>query len=255
VGYLNLAVRFGPKVPFKTMTQKSKIYLLLPFYNPSIDWEKNILNNFKKIEQSHSAYEWQLCIVNDGSTNEIQAALEYLKNHIPGLTIVDYKQNQGKGHALRSGLKQLEADLYILTDVDFPYQSTAISTVLNEFKNDDPAVYLGQRSEAYYKAIPGVRKLISQMLKLMNRLVMRLVTNDTQCGFKAINNQGKAIFLKTKTKGFLYDLEFVKLVSRDKNVKVQLIPVTLKRDIELSSIHPLSLVNEFKDFLRIVFFA
>lgn len=234
------------------MSHTPEIAIVLPFYNPALGWDDLVVKKYNEIAQCLPRHTWQMILINDGSSADLSQPMSRL-SELEYITTIEYKQNRGKGYALRYGLSRTQASIYILTDIDLPYELAALTTVVKDYDaKRGYNVWFGKRNKAYYEAIPGARKYVSYLLKEMNSRLMRLVTNDTQCGFKAMDNLGKDIFLKTKTDGFLYDLEFVKLISRDQSVRYNLLPVVLRGGVQLSSLHPLSLIKELRDFIKIL---
>lgn len=76
-----------------------KICVIVPTYNN----RNTVVQVIERLEPLAS----DIIVVNDGSTDDTQAILtEYAALH--RLTIVSYTQNQGKGHALRSGFRKAE---------------------------------------------------------------------------------------------------------------------------------------------------
>ncbi|MBK7037383.1 MAG: hypothetical protein IPH42_13850 [Bacteroidetes bacterium] len=82
---------------------------------------------------------------------------------------------------------------------------------------------------------------------------MRLKISDTQCGLKGFNKKGKDIFLKTTINRYLFDLEFIFLVSRQKEVSMVPVEIELKENIQFSSMRTGILLSEGFNFLKIFF--
>lgn len=191
-------------------------------------------------------------MVNDGSPKDLEADFHQLTALLPDIKILQYTNNKGKGHALRHGIARVEADYYVITDNDFPYLAESMINVINKMIDDNNDAIIGVRDEDYYKQIPVKRRIISQLLRFTNEYLLRLKISDTQCGLKAFNNQAKQLFVKTSIDRFLYDIEFIKLLSRDKNIKIAPQIVYLREQIVLSSVGMGSLMSELKDYFKLM---
>ena len=88
------------------MNDRTEIDIILPCYNPPPGWEQKVIGKFKEIQSLFSPIDFHLLIVSDGSRRgyepETVAALE---QGIPGIQIIDYRPNRGKGYALRKAVQ------------------------------------------------------------------------------------------------------------------------------------------------------
>ena len=57
---------------------------------------------------------WELIFVNDGSTDDTINNVSDLSETDPRIKIISYKNNRGRGYALRQGISHAEGD-YVLT--------------------------------------------------------------------------------------------------------------------------------------------
>lgn len=193
-----------------------------------------------------------LAIVNDGSPKDMTYDFLELKDRIEGVQLFQYDINRGKGHALRYGIERMESDYYIITDNDFPYNRISMMNIIEKLIQSNTDAVIGVRDADYYSQIPLKRKVISKVLRMSNKYVLRLKIPDTQCGLKGFNEKGKDVFLKTDIDRFLYDIEFIKLLSRDSNIHIEDQVVYLRDDIELSAVGMSSLISELKDYIKLM---
>lgn len=68
----------------------------------------------------------QVIIVNDGSTDETCKILNSLKSKYD-FTLINQEFNQGKGLAIRRGLKEVRADYFIIYDADSEYNANDVA--------------------------------------------------------------------------------------------------------------------------------
>ena len=229
----------------------NKISLVLPCYNPPLNWENVVVDSVASIEKN-GQISIELIIVNDGSTKNVSDdSITQLKSKIPEINIINYSKNRGKGYALRQGVAEAKSELIIYTDIDFPYTEESFMTVYNSLTEGHDVVP-GHRGEAYYSKTPAVRKLISKSLRWTLKTFLRLPTDDSQCGIKGFNQTGAKVFLDTQIDRFLFDLEFIKLAAKRK-VKFQKAEVTLKPDVVFSKVNFKILARESLNFFKVLF--
>lgn len=226
--------------------------LIIPVYNPLPGWEQLLYHRYSELKNTLQQT-LQLCIVNDGSTNgQFHNAAQWLQQQDATIQIISVTANEGKGAALRTGVQTIDADYYAFTDVDFPYTTNSAAAVINCIQSSSVDLAIGNRDEQYYQQINQFRAVLSKLVRFFIRHLMRMPFDDTQCGLKAFNKKGKELFLATTIKTYLFDMEFVLLAVRAKAV-VQTVPVELRNDIHLSRMPVKILVQELKNFLKLLF--
>lgn len=189
-------------------------------------------------------------LVDDGSSKDYIEAIKHLQ--FPNLHYHRYKENKGKGFALRYGIGHSHSPYVLFTDIDIPYKNRSMLNVIEKLITQNADAIIGIRDDSYYKYIPNQRKYISKALRFINRKVLKLVVDDTQCGLKAFNSKGKEIFLSTTTNRYLIDLEFIKKLTKSKSiVKTQF--VNVREDLNQTEISNSRIIEEFWSFLKIIF--
>jgi hypothetical protein len=110
---------------------------------------------------------------------------------------------------------------------------------------------IGIRGEAYYAHLPIARRRISRWLRIINGKLLHLKVNDTQAGLKGFRKNVKEIFLSTTINRYLFDLEFIYLLSGKKDLTVVGYPIVLRPGITFSKMNRKILIREAKNFLKI----
>lgn len=226
-----------------------RLHVIVPCYNPPAGWERALADHFLEFSRGvgERAAELKLIVVNDGdSANTTPANFESLKTMLPSVSVVHYSQNRGKGYALRQGVGSTEADMYLVTDADFPYTIDSMVRVTDTLLQKG-GIAAGNRDTAYYERVPVLRKWLSQFLRWLLRNVLRQPIDDSQCGLKGFDNAGKSVFLQTTIDRFLFDLEFLMLA----NGKVSVTPVRveLRDSVVFSAVSWKILATEGRNFL------
>ena len=226
--------------------------IILPAYNPLPGWEGNVIGRFQSLVKALPGLKITLFIVNDGSTTvDETASLAVLQNTIPDIQWISYEINKGKGYALREGVKKSCGDYILYTDIDWPYSEESMLGIIRKLTDDMDAV-IGIRDEGYYTHLPLSRRRISRILRKINANFLRLKVVDTQAGLKGFTKKVKPIFLATTINRYLFDLEFIYLLSSKKSdFKVEGIPITLRQGITFSNMNRKILLQEARNFMKI----
>ncbi len=214
-------------------------------------WADNVIATTLGLEKKLDV-KVDLVIVVDGSKSNTELnVLKHLESELQNCTIIQYDENKGKGYALRKGVSTVKNFPIIYTDIDFPYTDNSFVSIYKELKLGYDAV-LGKRDTSYYEKTPLIRKIISKTLRGVLKYFLNLPTDDSQCGIKGFNENGATVFLETEINRFLFDLEFVKLVSKRK-LSFKTVPVELKPNVVFSKINFKILAKESINFVKVLF--
>ncbi|NNL92144.1 MAG: glycosyltransferase family 2 protein [Saprospiraceae bacterium] len=226
--------------------------IIIPIFNPLDDWAPEVIRQYNELsERLPENLATTLIMVNDGSDYELEEDAQKIVDAIPGTQWVSYKENHGKGYALREGVKLSQGDYIMYTDYDFPYTYGSMISMIEKLIVPGVDAVVGNRDTSYYNHISSRRKRISQYLRQVNKLLFRLPTDDTQCGLKAFNASKKDLFLSTRTNRYLIDVEFLKKLARS-NSKVDIQLVKLRSNVVLSKISNLRLIKELYNYIVIM---
>lgn len=227
---------------------KTALSIVIPCYNPVGNWKEHLLNQIEITKQHIPSLE--VVIVNDGSTTFNAEECATFFAPYPQIKFHPYTTNMGKGYALREGVKLAKGELIIYTDIDFPYTQASFEHILSALQAGAD-VAIGIRGPAYYTHLPKARIYISKFLRFLIRNMLRIPTDDTQCGLKGFNQKGKAVFLQTTIERYLFDLEFVFLAARNK-LSIKTVEVELRDGIQLSTMRIGVLLQEAGNFLSVL---
>jgi len=227
--------------------------LILPCYNPAPGWAQSVCSSFRSFSNTVNE-RVELVIVMDGvSPTVTKEAIAFIKENIPGIKLIDYPVNRGKGYAIRQGVATASGDMILYTDIDFPYAQESMLAVYQSLKNNEADVVIGIKNEAYYAQVPFLRRAISKYLRTLIRLFLSMPVTDTQCGLKGFSKSVAPLFLQTTIDRYLFDLEFVRNCFKNKKFRVKAIPVALNENIQFRSMNYRILLPEMLNFIKLLF--
>lgn len=224
-----------------------RICLLVPVYKPQPFWASNLLQKTREFE-TFCQFPIEKWVISDGKAfGHWQEGLNELEYQ--GWRILQTPKNQGKGAALRYAFAAVQADAYVFTDADFPYQPENAAHMVKQILSGHDLVF-GKRQPDYLQALPAKRRLISAWLKWFNSNLLKLPHPDTQCGLKAFSQKGKKLLLKTKSSGFAFDLELAILANRQSTLHWSSFDVTLREELHFSDMPVKLLIREGLGLLK-----
>jgi glycosyltransferase involved in cell wall biosynthesis len=126
--------------------------------------------------------DYEVLVVNDGSTDATPAVLDELARTCEQVKVVHHPHNRGYGAALRSGFGHATKDLIFYTDGDGQYDVRELSALYRELT---PAVdvvngFKLQRADKLH------RKLIGGIYNQITRFLFRLPIRDVDCDFRLL---------------------------------------------------------------------
>lgn len=231
-----------------------RLTVIVPCYNPPEGWAEALAARFVEFRAAAAGIvdEVHLIVVNDGSPNKnAMPIFSRLTEIEPDSRVISYPDgvNRGKGYALRRGVNFSSANYLLVTDADFPYTIESMRRIVATLV-EKGGIVAGNRDTAYYDKVPFFRRLLSKGLRWMLRHVLRQPVDDSQCGLKAFDEAGKAVFLETTIDRFLFDLEFLMLANG--RVPVSPVPVELRAGVVFSKVGWRILATEGRNFLHLL---
>lgn len=188
--------------------------IVIPCYNESSRLDLNTFINFAKRNKGSV-----LCFVNDGSADMTRSTLASIKNLVhDNVFICEVTENAGKANAVRKGSQIL----YDETDVDtIGFLDADLSTSFDDYQElitsmeDNPrkSIVFGSRnmksSNATIERNP-IRKILSEIIRILTFLIIRVKIYDSQCGAKVFK---RTLIPKIYDSGFysrwLFDVEII----------------------------------------------
>ena len=111
----------------------------MPVYNE----ENTILESLKKIKILEPNADLEIIVINDGSTDKTKTILE--KNSNLYNTLINLKNNYGKGKAVIEGLKKSKSKYIVFQDADLEYDPKDLKKFIIKVENLNADLVMGSR--------------------------------------------------------------------------------------------------------------
>lgn len=191
-----------------------KLSIIIPVFNE----EKTILEILKRvIEVKVLEVKKEIIVIDDGSTDHTALKIKSSK-FFKELKFLSFKENQGKGAAVREGIKKATGDYIIIQDADLEYNPKDINKLIAGV-NHNKVVY-GTRLNRLPNLSRDERTLQFMLHYLGNRSLSLLVSilygqwiTDMETCYKLFPR--KALNgIKLKSKGFEFEPEITSKLLR-----------------------------------------
>ncbi|MDB5311270.1 MAG: glycosyl transferase [Gemmataceae bacterium] len=218
--------------------------LVLPAYNPGplVERTWDAVREFIA-DRAAESDPWEAVFVLDGCTDGTADRLAQLPGSTgPAIRVVDYPNNRGKGHAVRTGMLAARGAYRIFTDVDLAYPFADILRVAAALKAG-AAVVAGSRAHPDSRVTVPVkalgyayrRHIQSWVFGASTRLLLPVTLRDTQAGLKGMAAAtAERVLPALRCDGFGFDCELLTACARS-GIPVAEVPVGVRYDSTAST--------------------
>jgi glycosyltransferase involved in cell wall biosynthesis len=163
--------------------QSPSISAFFPCYNDGMTIGDLVVEAERQLQQLTADYE--IIVVNDGSTDNSAAVLSALKARMPRLTVVTHERNRGYGGALRSGFAAATKELIFYTDGDGQYDVGEMPVLLMLLTDDTDFV----NGIKMTRQDPAYRVHAGNLHRFFMRWLFWLPIHDVDCDFRLIRRR------------------------------------------------------------------
>lgn len=157
-----------------------KLSVVIPVYNEA----ENIPLLVARIEKALRDFEYEIILVDDGSTDRTRQEIKQLKN--PKIVLIELKKNYGQGLALASGIDYASGDYIVTLDGDLQNDPDDIAMMLQKAKSEDWDIVTGIRQKRKDNL---VRTFPSKIANWIIKKTTHLNIKDHGCALKVINKE------------------------------------------------------------------
>ena len=173
----------------------------------------------RAVEESPYVGEYEIIVVNDGSSDHTQSIAEDFSRKYPVVRVINHPHNRGYGAALKTGIAAARMEYIFFTDADLQFDIVELQNLLIHL--DEYPVVIGYRAP---RRDPFMRLLNAWGWNRLNRLLFGLKIRDIDCAFKLFKRE-EVQSLPLQSKGAMISAETLIRLTR-KLVPVKEVPVS-----------------------------
>ena len=211
-----------------------KKIVLIPSYEPD--------NKLVKLVDDLSIEEVDIVVVNDGSNETFDSIFKSIENKVH---LISYKDNKGKGYALKKGIKYIKDNykedyLIITMDSDGQHTIKDAKKLMDYTENNQKVLTIGKRLRD--NKIPLRSKLGNGITKFVFFLTTGVKVYDTQSGLRCFTDKLVDYMLSVDGNRFEYEMNVLMMCAKNKIKMKEIVIETIYIDNNSGS-H----FNKFKD--------
>jgi glycosyltransferase involved in cell wall biosynthesis len=229
-----------------------EVFIIMPAYNAGGTIERV----FERIPPEARARITRYVVVDDGSTDDTQAALARLERRYPGLVVLRHDGNRGYGAAEKTLLDYAVnggAEVAILLHSDGQYSPEKIPQILEPFDRGDADMVQGSRmlnAGALRGGMPLYKFVANKALTAVANLALGMSMAEYFSGYMAYNRAALlAIPYHHLANTFQFDMQML-VMARVKQLRVTEIPIPTIYADEVSHLQPVRYGLEVLSILR-----
>ena len=198
----------------KKTSSQPYLSVIIPAYNEAKRIPLTLIDIDKHLERVSFSYE--IIVVDNNSKDATREVAERFAQTIPHMRVVECTI-QGKGAAVRMGMKEAQGHIRLFTDAD---NSTAITHffAMQHYFEEGYDVVIGSRDIKGAQTDPPqpwYRRILGDMGNVFIQFMLLRGIKDTQCGFKAFSAVAvRDVFSNAQVNGWGFDVEVLALAKK-----------------------------------------
>lgn len=158
-----------------------KLSVIIPCYNEA----GTILEIIKRVKKT--PWNKEIIVIDDGSNDGTAELLKTIKDN--QITVIFQKVNQGKGAALKIGIKQTTGDYVVIQDADLEYDPQDWKKLFDPIKKGKAQVVYGSRFTGEHRDMFFWHWLGNKLLTLITNILFNTTLSDMETGYKVFKRE------------------------------------------------------------------
>lgn len=200
------------------MNKLPELSIFFPFWNE----EENIRQVIQKAipVAQKIAKEWEILIINDGSSDDTLKIAEELSRKDKRIKIITHYPNRGYGASLKEGFTNASYEYVVFTDGDGQFDFSEVDRFLDKLPQSD--LVIGYRQERRDNL---VRHVLMNLLKIWDYIFFGINYKDIDCGFKMFKKEAIQDLMPLRSEGAMITTEIL-AKAKKKHLKVAQVGVS-----------------------------
>ncbi len=166
-------------------SEERKSPIAISIVIPLLNEEESLSELTDQIEQALSGTTFEICFVDDGSTDGSWDVIRSLRQTRDYVTGIRFRKNYGKSTALQAGFEKVSGDMIITMDADLQDDPREIPKMV-EMIHDGADLVSGWKK---IRHDPISKTLPSRFFNAVTRLASGISLHDFNCGLKAYRRE------------------------------------------------------------------
>lgn len=212
--------------------------VVIPAYNEE-EGVRHVIRKLQKVLES-SGYDYGIIVVDDGSTDKTADMVRET-----GVRLIQHPFNRGYGAALKTGIRQAQHDIVVITDADGTYPVDAIPSLVERMSENDMVV--GARTGESVE-IPFIRQPAKWILAKVGNYLTGTKIPDLNSGLRAFRKNVVLKFFNILPSGFSFTAT-ITLAMLVNGYFVHYIPIDYSKRVGKSKFKP---IRDTRQFLSLI---
>jgi glycosyltransferase involved in cell wall biosynthesis len=197
---------------------RMKISVVVPVYN-EINTIREILRRVQAVGVAD-----EILVVDDGSADGTREILQDYEDD-RCVKVIFHTRNQGKGAAVRTGIRNASGDLLLIQDADLEYDPRDYEILLRPIREGLADVVYGSRFlGAARRPVMFWHMVANKILTLMTNVLYNNILTDMETGYKVFRRE-VVQDMKLRANRFDFEPEFTAKILK-RRVRIFEVPIT-----------------------------